>query len=154
MRVTFTKTGPATGFGEYLPHDLLQFVAEAEWGLDGGRSEQIASVLEFAWAAHRRRGRLPDYWRDRLAELRLDERSLERVMTTLDELAERWHGLEAGESITLDQPRPERRRNASAAGRGKPAARPASAGAEARPRARFAERSTQASGPDGRAPGS
>jgi hypothetical protein len=54
MRVTFRKTGlrrygvwverergpalmgdPAPGFDEFLPHDLLHFVAEAEWGLDG-----------------------------------------------------------------------------------------------------------------------
>ena len=26
---------PAPGFDDYLPHDLLHFVAEAEWGLDG-----------------------------------------------------------------------------------------------------------------------
>jgi hypothetical protein len=149
MSVTFEKIDPAPGFDEYLPHDLLHYVAEAEWGLDGGRSEQRASVLVYAWAAHRRHGRLPEYWRGRLAELQLDERQLERVLATLDELAERWHRLAVGESITLEWSRPER---ASAAARGKPANRPASAGAEARPRARSAARNRQASAPDGRAP--
>ena len=137
MSVTFTKTDPSPGFDEYLPHDLLRFVADGEWGVDEGGAEQRAAVLVYAWAAHRRHGRLPEYWRDRLAELRLDERRLERVMTTLDGLAERWHRLAVGESITLDRPR---------AARGKPAARPASAGAEAHARARSAGRSTRAAG--------
>ena len=149
MRVTFRKIDPAPGSDEYLPHDLLHFVAEAEWGLEGGRSEQRASVLVYAWAAHRRHGRLPEYWRDRLAELQLDERQLERVLATLDELAERWHRLAVGESITLERPR---RGRATAAARGTLANRPASAEAEARPRARSAARSTQASARDGLAP--
>ncbi|HEY5058994.1 MAG TPA: hypothetical protein VII51_08235 [Gaiellaceae bacterium] len=141
----------APGFDVYLPHDLLHFVAEAEWGLDGAvfgdlaaggnarifvpvdkelvpkmwreqrkkkrklpdgrRSEQLASVLEHAWAIRRRNARLPEHRRDRLAELRLDERQLERVLTSLDELAERWHSLAVGEAITLDWPRPEHRRH-------------------------------------------
>ena len=62
MKVTFMKTGerrygvyvqresgpamiasPAPGFHEYLPHDLLHFVAEAEWGLDGAVFGQLAA---------------------------------------------------------------------------------------------------------------
>ncbi len=62
MRVTFTKTGerqycvlverayapalvmtPAPGFDDFLPHDLLHFVAEAEWGLDGAVFGQLAA---------------------------------------------------------------------------------------------------------------
>jgi hypothetical protein len=61
MRVVFTKTGlrrygvlvdrdrapqvamnPAPGWHEYLPHDLLHFVAEAEWKLDGAVFGQLA----------------------------------------------------------------------------------------------------------------
>jgi hypothetical protein len=61
MRVTFTKTGlrrygvlvdrerspqvainPAPGWHDYLPHDLLHFVAEAEWKLDGAVFGQLA----------------------------------------------------------------------------------------------------------------
>jgi hypothetical protein len=34
---------PAPGYDEYLPHDLLHFVAEAEWGLDGGVFGQLAA---------------------------------------------------------------------------------------------------------------
>ena len=34
---------PAPGYDEYLPHDLLHFVAEAEWGLDGAVFGQLAS---------------------------------------------------------------------------------------------------------------
>jgi hypothetical protein len=34
---------PAPGFDEYLPHDLLHFVAEAEWGTDGGVFGQLAA---------------------------------------------------------------------------------------------------------------
>jgi hypothetical protein len=34
---------PAPGFDEYLPHDLLHFVAEAEWGLDGAVFGQLAA---------------------------------------------------------------------------------------------------------------
>ena len=34
---------PAPGFDDYLPHDLLHFVAEAEWGIDGGVFGQLAA---------------------------------------------------------------------------------------------------------------
>jgi hypothetical protein len=62
MNVTFAKTGPtrygvtvqrdhwpdvainpAPGYHDYLPHDLLHFVAEAEWRLDGAVFGQLAS---------------------------------------------------------------------------------------------------------------
>jgi hypothetical protein len=62
MRVRFRKTGarryavlvdrerapalvahPAPGYDDYLPHDLLHFVAEAEWGLDGAVFGQLAA---------------------------------------------------------------------------------------------------------------
>jgi hypothetical protein len=33
----------APGYDEYLPHDLLHFVAEAEWGIDGGVFGQLAA---------------------------------------------------------------------------------------------------------------
>jgi len=156
LKVTFTKTAarrysvyverdnapalaisPAPGFDVYLPHDLLHFVAEAEFGLDGGvfgdlaaggnarifipvakdlvaktwrrnrmkkprlpdgrRSEELAGALERAWGA-RRHGAAPPP-------------ELEPLMGKLDALAERWHELPVGESLTLDWPRPERRRH-------------------------------------------
>jgi hypothetical protein len=34
---------PAPGFDEFLPHDLLHFVAEAEWGLDGAVFGKLAA---------------------------------------------------------------------------------------------------------------
>jgi hypothetical protein len=34
---------PAPAFDEFLPHDLLHFVAEAEWGLDGAIFGQLAA---------------------------------------------------------------------------------------------------------------
>lgn len=34
---------PAPGFDEFLPHDLLHFVAEAEWGIDGAVFGQLAA---------------------------------------------------------------------------------------------------------------
>jgi hypothetical protein len=170
MNVIFTKTGErrygvrverdrapalciwsAPGYDDYLPHDVLHCVAEAEFGLDGAvfgdlaaggnarifipvdktlvakmwrkqrthrtrlpegrRSEQLAGVLEAAWNARRGRAAVPDDWRDRLAAARVDEAQVEAAMTTLDDLAERWHGLRVGGSITLDWPRPERRRH-------------------------------------------
>jgi hypothetical protein len=62
MKVTFEKTGerrygvfverenapalmmhPAPGFDPFLPHDLLHFVGEAEWGLDGAVFGQLAA---------------------------------------------------------------------------------------------------------------
>ena len=62
MRVSFEKTGsrrygvvvereraprlvmnPAPGYDDYLPHDLLHFVAEAEWKLNGAVFGQLAA---------------------------------------------------------------------------------------------------------------
>jgi hypothetical protein len=168
VKVAFTKTGerrygvfvdreyapammmhPAPGFDEFLLHDLLHFVAEAEWGLDGAvfgqlaaggdagtfwaadpklvralrrrqklrrrgrprgrRSELLAGVLECAWNARHGRAPLPHDWNDRLAAARVSPARLEEVVRSLDGLADRWHALAVGESLTLEWPRPERR---------------------------------------------
>jgi hypothetical protein len=143
---------PAPGFDDYLPHDILHFVAEAEWGLDGAvfgqlaaggdagtfwpvdqqlvskwmrrrkqlrkrprergrgrRSELLAGVLECAWNARPGRAPLPEDWKERLAAARVDTKRLEAVVASLDDLADRWHSLRAGESIALEWPRAERR---------------------------------------------
>jgi hypothetical protein len=34
---------PAPGYDDFLPHDLLHFVAEAEWEIDGGVFGQLAA---------------------------------------------------------------------------------------------------------------
>jgi hypothetical protein len=34
---------PAIGWDDHLPHDLLRFVAEAEWGIDDGILGQVAA---------------------------------------------------------------------------------------------------------------
>jgi hypothetical protein len=62
MKVSFTKTGerrygvivqrerapevvmnPAPGYDDFLPHDMLHFVAEAEWKLNGAVFGQLAA---------------------------------------------------------------------------------------------------------------
>jgi hypothetical protein len=168
MKVEFRKTGkrrygvwvertyapavlmhPAPGFDEFLPHDLLHFVAEGEWGLDGAvfgqlaaggdagtfwpvdqellkgmmrrrklrkpwkprgrRSELLADILERAWYARRGRAKLPENWDERLAAARVGAGRLPEVVASLDDLAERWHSLAVGESLSMEWPRPERR---------------------------------------------
>jgi hypothetical protein len=170
MKVTFWKSGdrrygvlvkrdhapdlimnPAPGYDEFLPHDVLHFVAEAEWGLDGAvfgqlaaggdagtfvptdkalipkamrqrrrrpkhykggrRSELLAEVLERAWKARHKRAALPEEWDVLLEQARAEPERVERIVDSLDDLAEQWHALRVGESLTLEWPRPERRRH-------------------------------------------
>lgn len=141
---------PAPGYHDHLPHDLLHFVAEAEWKLDGAvfgqlasggdagifipvdqslvaramrdrkrakraagkprgrRSELLTDILENAWAVRRGVAALPTDWGDRLAAARVSPGRLETVMARVDELAEEWHALEVGGSLTLEWPREER----------------------------------------------
>lgn len=159
---------PAPGWDEFLPHDLLHFVAEAEWGLDdavfgqlaagadpglflpvepelvgrwvrdrklrrtkdhrprradenrseAARSEAIAGVLRYAWAARVRKAPLPEYWDILLTRAGVEPGRLDQVLRSLDDLAHRWHRLQVGRSLSLEWPRPEgrrRRRNATAA---------------------------------------
>jgi hypothetical protein len=188
MIVTFTKTGSrrysvhverekhpalavrsAPGFDVRLPHDLLHFVAEAEFGLDGGIFGDLASggnarmfvpvdnreLVAKIWRRQRiRRQRLPDGRRSEELAGMLERTwgarrhgapappELEPLMRRLDELAERWHGLAVGGSLSLEWPRAER---------GRLAARHASAGASARRAARSAGRSRRGGVPGGRA---
>src|SRR3954471_12979633 len=136
MKVTFTKTAarrysvyverdnapalaisPAPGFDVYLPHDLLHFVAEAEFGLDGGVFGDLAAggnarmfipvdpqLVPKIWRQQRiRKRRLPDGHRSEelagLLERTWGARrhgtaapgALEPLMRKLDGLAEQWH---------------------------------------------------------------
>jgi hypothetical protein len=147
MRVTFTKTdgrrygvyvqrdkapdlwlfGP--GYHERLPHDLLHFVAEAEFGLDGAIFGDVAaggnariflpvdkSLVAKMWRKKRmHKVVLPDGRRSeelttvlaRAVATRTYPEELAPVVAKLDKLAVRWEALACGESITLDWPRPE-----------------------------------------------
>lgn len=160
MKVSFTKTdlrrygvyvqrdkapdlwmyGP--GYHEDLPHDLLHFVAEAEFQLDGGVFGDVAAggnarifqpVDETLVAKMWRQKRmhkvvLPD---GRRSEELVDElqrgwrdRTLEpALLAKLDDLAVRWRALEPGESITLEWPRAEGRRKHPPRDRRRPAGR-------------------------------
>jgi hypothetical protein len=162
MNVTFVKTGErryrveitrdrapdlwvgSIGYDDYLPHDLLHFVAEAEFGLDGAVFGDLAAggnarifipfdkkLIAKMWRANRRKHtRLPDgrrseelawmleaAWKTHRRGKAVGDSAIERLLPMLDELAERWHGLQVGGSMTLSWPRPERRHV-------KPAARP------------------------------
>jgi hypothetical protein len=67
---------------------------------DGRRSEELAWELERGWRART----LPPH-----------------LQRKLDDLAARWHALQVGGSLTLEWPRPERRRRPPAAKRRRPA---------------------------------
>jgi hypothetical protein len=159
MKVTFTKKhgryavlverdkgttlfGHGPGNDEYLPHDILHFVAEAELGLDdgifgalaAGRPAKLFIPLDpketvKIWRRNRikrvrltdgRRseqlvGRLERQWRGRTAEPAL--------LVKLDELSARWRALQVGQSLTLEWPRPEGRKRHPSRDRRRPARR-------------------------------
>jgi hypothetical protein len=147
MRVTFSKTGVrrygvhvqrdrapdlwtfGPGYDDDLPHDLLHFVAEAEFGLDGGVFGDCAAGGNARIFLPVDRAQIPKLWRQKrmhkyvLPDGRHSEqlagqleqgwraRTLEpRLLRRLDELAGQWHALAPGESLTLEWPRPEGRR--------------------------------------------
>jgi hypothetical protein len=146
MKVTFSKTGSrrydvyvgrdhapdlrcgSIGYDERLPHDLLHFVAEGEYGLDrgifgdlanGGNARIFIPVDRDLIAKARRKERIR---RTRLEDGRRSEqlawqlargwqkRTLSpELQRKLDGLAARWQALQVGQSLTLEWPRPEGR---------------------------------------------
>ena len=117
------------GYDEWLPHDLLHFVAEAEYGLDGGVFGDLAAggnarifqsydpgVTARLWRKQRiRRTRLPDGRRSEQLAWELEQRWHARTLSPLlqrklDDLAARWHALQVGGSLALEWPRPEGRK--------------------------------------------
>jgi hypothetical protein len=153
MKVTFIKKGArryavevgrdrypdlwcgSIGYDDRLPHDLLHFVAEAEYGLDGGIFADLATggnarlflpldeehrvdmqLVTKLWRKQRiRRTRLPDGRRSEELSWQLYEgwraRTLEpQLQRKLDDLATRWEALQIGGSLTLEWPRPEGRK--------------------------------------------
>ena len=134
------------GYDDRLPHDLLHFMAEAEYGLDGGIFGDLAAggnarlfrpldeehrvdmeQVTKLWRKQRiRRTRLPDGRRSEELAWQLDRswraRTLEpRLQRKLDDLAARWESLQVGGSLTLEWPRPEGRRRHPARKRRRPA---------------------------------
>jgi hypothetical protein len=166
----------APGYDDWLPHDVLHFVAEATWEMrggvfaglagrndtgiffpadpeliakwmrrrkrrpppkpKGGRSELLAHVLEWSWKERRLGRPRPADWQEQLAAARADPDHVQKALAWCDELAEAWHALRVGESLTLEWPGPETRRVRHRGVRGRPAAPRASAGAGARRAAR------------------
>ncbi len=147
MKVTFVKKGErryavevhrdrcpdlwcgSIGYDDRLPHDLLHFVAEAEFGLDdavfgdlaaGGNARIFQSfdrdLTAKLWRKQRiRRTRLPDGRRSEELARELEQGWRAKTLPPelqqkLDDLAERWHALQVGGSLTLEWPRPEGRR--------------------------------------------
>ncbi|MGH2977119.1 MAG: hypothetical protein ACRDKC_01930 [Gaiellaceae bacterium] len=147
MKVTFVKRGErrytvvvrrdrypdlwcgTIGYDDRLPHDLLHFVGEAGFGLDGGVFGDLAAggnarifqafdadLTTKLWRKQRiRRTRLPDGRRSEELAWELEQgwraKTLESgLQRKLDDLAERWHALQVGGSLTLEWPRPEGRK--------------------------------------------
>jgi hypothetical protein len=158
MKVRFVKTGArryavevsrdrypdfwcgSIGYDEWLPHDVLHFIAEAEYGLDGGIFGDLAAggnarifipvdgklVAKMRRKERIRRTRLPDGRRSEQLAGQLEQgwhaKTLSpKLQQTLDDLAECWHALQVGGSLTLEWPRPERRRRHPARDRRRPA---------------------------------
>jgi hypothetical protein len=146
MRVSFTKdhhrygvyvhrdTAPdlwmyGPGYSDDLPHDVLHFVAEAEFGLDAGVFGDCAAgghaklfmpvdptLIPKLWRQKRiHKYVLPDGRRSEELAGELErgwhDRSLpEPLLAKLDELARRWRTLQVGQTMTLEWPRPEGRK--------------------------------------------
>jgi hypothetical protein len=117
------------GYDDSLPHDLLHFVAEAEYGLDGGIFGDLAAggnarifipvdreLVAKMWRKQRiRRTRLPEGRRSEDLAWKLERGWRARTLSPelqqkLDDLATRWRALQVGSSLTLEWPRPEGRR--------------------------------------------
>jgi hypothetical protein len=147
MKVTFVKKGArqyavevrrdrypdlwcgTIGFDDSLPHDLLHFVAEAEYGLDGGIFGDLATggnarifqsydqqLTAKLWRRQRiRRTRLPEGRRSEELAGQLEQGWRKRALAPalqqkLDDLAADWGALQVGGSLTLEWPRPEGRK--------------------------------------------
>jgi hypothetical protein len=159
MKVTFRKAGGqrysvhvsrdrypdlwcgTIGYDEWLPHDLLHFVAEAEYGLDGGVFGDLAAggnarifqsydrdLTAKMWRKQRiQRTRLPDGRRSEQLAWELEQGWRRRALAPglqrrLDELAAHWRALQTGGSLTLEWPRPEGRKRHPARDRRRPTA--------------------------------
>jgi hypothetical protein len=160
MKVTFVKKGArryavevsrdrypdlwcgSIGYDDFLPHDLLHFVAEAEFGLDGAVFGDLAAggnarifqsfdqeLTAKMWRKQRiRPTRLPEGRRSEQLAAELEQGWRAKTLSSelqqrLDDLAERWHALPVGRSLTLEWPRPEGRKRHPPRDRRRPARR-------------------------------
>jgi hypothetical protein len=125
-----TLFGTGVGHDKEMPHDLLHFFAEVEFGLEDGIFGTLAAgrpvklfipldpkTTAKIWRQNRiKRVKIPEgrcseelvarlerQWHDRTAEPAL--------LAKLDALSRRWHALQVGQSLTLEWPRPEGRRH-------------------------------------------
>lgn len=117
------------GYSDDLPHDLLHFVAEAEFGLDdaifgdlaaGGHAKLFMpvdpSLIPKLWRQKRMHKQvLPEGRRSEELVAELEHgwrtRSLpEPLLAKLDALARQWRELQVGRTLTLEWPRPEGRK--------------------------------------------
>jgi hypothetical protein len=91
---------PAPGFDPYLPHDVLHFVADAEWGIDEAVFGQLAAGGDAGtfWPVERD---VPNKWAHRGERLRKlgSGRGSERLAGLL-EIA--WHARRTGEPLPQD----------------------------------------------------
>jgi hypothetical protein len=130
------------GDDDWLPHDLLHFVAEAEYGIDGAVFGDLAAggnagifqpveqeLVAKMWRKQRiRPTRLPEGRRSEELAWELEQGWRAKTLPVelqakLDELATRWHSLQVGGSLTLEWPRPEGRRAHPPRDRRRPTAR-------------------------------
>jgi hypothetical protein len=159
MKVTFIKRGErqygvhvererapdlrcgSIGYDDWLPHDLLHFVAEAEYGLDGAIFGDLAAggnarlfvpedpaLVAKMWRRQRiKPTKLPDGRRSEELAWELHRRWRAKALPTrlqarLDALAAEWHALQVGGSLSLEWPRPEGRKRGATRDRRRPAA--------------------------------
>lgn len=76
-------------------------------GSDNARSEKLAAVALGAWQIRHGYAQPPDNAEHLLAEAGLTDADLPALVDHLDELADQWHALTVGESLTTTWPWPE-----------------------------------------------
>jgi hypothetical protein len=141
-RATDLYMRSAPGYDDQLPHDVLHFVAEVEFGLEDGIFGHLAAggnarvfipvdpkETVKVWRKNRKkRLRIPDGRRSEELAAQLEvgwrARTLEpNLLARLDALATQWQALPVGGELMLDWPKAER---------GTRAGRPAGAAGAAR----------------------
>ena len=125
------RLDPAPGYSDLIPHDLVHFVVEDEFGLrqgifgqiaaarqverrnrstggDMGRSEDLAAQVYPRWLRHS--GHLPSshYVHQDPPATDLAATDLDQAFKRLDALSKQWGAVEVGGAMTVVWPWPER----------------------------------------------